>query len=267
VLAVALVGAEKPPACKDNAAVKYLQASAALHQVPMPWSEVAPLLKNWRGVPLDRRVDDLVTAADSALRELHHGSAIEQCDWRLSLEDGLATDTSHRGAARELCALACLSARLRFRAGRDQEAIDDLLAAMTLSRHLSNDTTLASVLIAHTMEQGPVGVLAAHLPGLAPKELDRLALRIDALPAGAVLAESLMSHERISRAALLGEVRTARDRDDLLARLKGTALQAQAPAFLAACDGKWSRRGSPRRGAARRVSFLVGALHVAARAF
>jgi RHS repeat-associated protein len=55
---------------------------------------------------LDPDDEKLVTAADDALVEFHHGAALQRCDWVMSTEDGPLTNTAHRGAIKELVAVA-----------------------------------------------------------------------------------------------------------------------------------------------------------------
>jgi len=73
---------------------------------------------------------------------LHRGAALRHCDWGISYEDGIYALLPRAPAARVLTCLACLRARLRFEAGQYSEAIDDLIAAMTLGRHVSLDRNL-----------------------------------------------------------------------------------------------------------------------------
>ena len=105
-------------------------------------------------------------------------------------EDGPNADTSHRGAVRELIAVAGLRARLRFRDGQLTHATDDVLAAVMAARHLSVDRSLASVLIAHALELGAASLLAQHIPELPAADLLQMAARLDALPAGMTFADS-----------------------------------------------------------------------------
>ena len=63
----------------------------------------------------------------------------------MSYEDGVFALLPHCPAARVLASLACLRARQRFEAGQTAEAIDDLLSAMTLGRHISVDGSLIAV--------------------------------------------------------------------------------------------------------------------------
>jgi hypothetical protein len=221
-----------------NAALKYLRAYAAFRQAKAMPPNAASLIEKYSTASLDVPAAELVAAAEDALRELHHGAALRHCDWAVSSEDGPAADTSHRGVARELIAVAGLRARLRFRDGQAAEAAGDLLAAITLARHLSLDGSLASPLIAHALEQEPANLLAHHLPQLGEVELRRVAARLEALPPGASLADALLSHEKISRGTLTRSVRAARGRGDLITRLTALPMLGSGAAdFLDSCGG------------------------------
>ena len=122
----------------ENAAVKYLRADASLRQsYPLPTDAVPNLQKSVES-PLDVEDEKLVAAADEALVEFHHGAASNRCDWVMSSEDGPLTSTAHRGAIKELVAVAEIRSRLRFRDGDIPGAIDDAVAAMAAARHLSS---------------------------------------------------------------------------------------------------------------------------------
>lgn len=231
-----------PPASRRvsaNAALKYLRAYAAIQQSNGLTPDTSALIENYLTVSLDSQAAKLVAAAEDGLRELHHGAALKYCDWEISSEDGLATDMSHRGAARVLIAVAGLRARLRFGEGRPSEAAADLLDAITLARHLSLDGSLASPLIANTLEQGPVSLLALHLPHLRAGDLRLVAARYNSLPPGEKLADALLSHEKISRELFNHMLEGVGGRDDLIKRLSSLApfKAGGAAEFLDACSG------------------------------
>jgi hypothetical protein len=187
---------------------------------------------------LDRPAEELVSAAGDALRELHEGAALPQASWNIRYQDGATADMSHRAAVRDLAAVAGLRARIRFRDGQPSGAADDLLAAVTAARHLSVDGSLASALIAHTLEWQATTLLAQHLRALPGADLPGLALRVDALPASPTFAAALLAHEAIARRILVGEAQAARDRPDLLARVNALPLLAgRAADIVDACGG------------------------------
>jgi hypothetical protein len=222
-----------------NAALNYFRAYAALHQAKNLPPELPSLLEKYETAPLDQQVSALVIAGEDALREMHHGVALRRCEWKVSVQDGMAADTSHRGVARELVALAGLRARLRFSGGRTADAIDDVLAAITLARHLSIDGSLTSALIAYTIEQGPVNILARHLPQLSFSEIERVISRYNSLPPSARMSDVLLSHERISRGMIEGLLEGANERQDVIKRLTNLYAfrEGGAAEFLDKCGG------------------------------
>jgi hypothetical protein len=72
---------------------------------PLPADAVPNLQKSVES-PLDVEDEKLVAAADEALVEFHHGAASNRCDWVMSSEDGPLANTAHRGAIKELVAVA-----------------------------------------------------------------------------------------------------------------------------------------------------------------
>jgi hypothetical protein len=202
----------------ENAAVKYLRADVALRQSYPLAQDAAPKLEKALESPLDGEDEKVVTAADEALVEFHHGATLKECDWELSFEDGPFANTSHRGAIKELVAVSGLRARLRFREGDLQGAMNDALAAMAAARHLSVDGTLASVLFAHKLENAIAGVLARNLDRFSEAQLNELAIGLRALPNGSSLADAFES-EKVSRNDLLPIAQGAKTRDELIERL------------------------------------------------
>jgi hypothetical protein len=201
-----------------NAAVKYLRADASLRQsYAFPADAVAELQKSLES-PLNVEDEKLIAAADEALVEFHHGAASKRCDWVMSSEDGPLANTAHRGAIKELIAVAEIRSRLRFRDGDMPGAIDDAVAAMTAARHLSVDGSLASVLFAYNLENSVAGILARNLLRLSPAQLRELGTAINALPNGSDLKVALES-EKLNRNDILTSVQGAKDRDDLIAGL------------------------------------------------
>jgi hypothetical protein len=217
------LGAQSLPVEKqliaENAAVKYLRADASLRQsYPLP-PDAAEKLQKAVESPLDAEDERLVAAADEALVEFRHGAAIERCDWVISAEDGPVANTAHRGAIKELIAVAEIRARLRFRDGDTPGAMSDVLAAMAAARHLSVDGSLASVLFAYKLENSVTGVLVQNLLRLSPAQVHELASGLNALPRGSNLSTAFES-ERLGRNDFfLAIVQGAKTRGELIEQL------------------------------------------------
>jgi hypothetical protein len=205
-------------ACKENAALKYLRADLALRQSYPLAPDAALTLEKALEAPLDSDDEKLVTSAGEAFTELRHGSALKNCDWTVSAEDGPLANTSHRGAVRELAALTGIRARIRFRDRDAQGAVEDIVAGLAASRHLSLDGSIASVLIADKLGNMLVEILEHNLNLLSTSQLRELIMRMDALPAGSTL-EQAIEDEKVARNALLQISGGAKSRDQLIDRL------------------------------------------------
>ena len=203
----------------ENAAVKYLRADAALRQsYALPPDAATELLKALDS-PLNGEDEKLVAAADNALVEFHHGASLKRCDWTMSVQDGPLANTAHRGAVKELVAVAGIRARLRFRDGDIDGAMSDALAAIAAARHLSLDGSLASVLFAYGLETAITRLLGLNLYELSPTQLNQLASGLDALPSGSSLASAFKS-EKVERSDLfLSIAHVATSRDGLIQQL------------------------------------------------
>jgi hypothetical protein len=203
----------------ENAAVKYLRADASLRQSYALPSNAAEKLQKAVESPLDAEDERLVAAADEALLEFRHGAAIERCDWVMSAEDGPLASTAHRGAIRELVAVAEIRARLRFRNGDTPGALGDVLAAMAAARHLSVDGSLASVLFAYKLENTVAGVLVQNLVRFSPAQLHELSSGLNALPRGSNLSTALESEKLSRNDFLLAIIQGAKTRGELVEQL------------------------------------------------
>jgi hypothetical protein len=216
------LGAQVPPVENqpntENAAVKYLRADASLRQSYALPPDAAAKLQRAVESPLDVEDEKLVAAADEALVELHHGATIQGCNWEMSAEDGPLANTAHRGAIKELVAVAEIRARLRFRDGNTRGAMDDALAAMAAARHLSVDGSIASVLFAYRLENSVSGVLVQNLLRLSPTQLQELANGLNASASGSNLSTAFES-EKLSRNDLFAVVQGAKSRDELIEHL------------------------------------------------
>lgn len=198
-----------------NAAVKYLRADAALRQSYAMAPDAATKLEGALGSPLDDKDQEIVAAAGEALVEFHHAAALKSCDWIMSIEDGPAANTAHRGAVRELVAVAGIRARLRFRGGDSQRAMSDALAAIAAARHLSLDGSLASVLISYRLENEITKVLAENLHQFSQPQLGELLSGLGALPTGSNLGTALEA-EKVGRNDFLAIAQHAKNRNELI---------------------------------------------------
>jgi hypothetical protein len=236
--------AAAPPDAGANAALKYWQAFATLPTFSK--AEQNKLNAECLSMPLDAHARELVARADYALRMMGRGAAIRHCDWGIGWEDGVYVRLPQAQAARALSALACLRARLRFEEGRHAEAGDDVVAAMTLGRHVSQGASFIMVLVGYSIEHRMSEALAAHLPRLNAGTVKGLQARLGALPPFGSQAASLRACEGETLDWFVREVKAAKDQESLLALLRPLLKLADerrpspekaAAAFLKECGG------------------------------
>jgi hypothetical protein len=234
------------PNLGGNAALKYWQAFATLPMLTE--AEQSKLNAEIRTMPLDGHAKELVTKAYYALQKMHRGAALPRCDWAIGWEEeGLNNLLPHAQASRVLGSLACLRARLRFEEGRNGEAIEDLIAAMTLGRHVSLDGSLVTILLGYQIEHQMSETLALHLPNLDAKTVKALKKRLDALPHGGSLASGVREEQTLETGWFVRQVKEAKDKETLLSLLspllgseeagKGRDLAERARSFLDECGG------------------------------
>jgi hypothetical protein len=210
MLVLALPGepasAAAPPDLAANAALKYWQAFASLPR--LTGAEEKKLNEECVMMPLDDHARELVAKADYALKMVHAGAALPRCEWAIGFEEGVSTRLPHAEAARALSALACLRARIRFEEVRDAEAVEDIVDALTLGRHVSQDGYLVSILVRYAIEGRMGETLATHLPHLNAQMVKDLRTRLDSLPPGGSTAAAVRDEEK---AGLDWLVRTIKD--------------------------------------------------------
>jgi hypothetical protein len=236
--------AEAPSDLGANAALKYWQAFAALPKFTD--AEQTRLISEHLTMPLDTQAREIVSKAEYALRMMHHAAALPRCDWGIDWEaDGIEVLLPQMTAARVLSSLACLRARERFEEGGSAEAIDDMVAALTLGRHVSADGSLIGVLVGYSIEGRTNDAIALDLPKLDSGMIKNLKTRLDALPQGGTPAKALRTCEEKTLDWFIRKVKATKDKESLLAFLNWIGISegkdrdsgAKARAFLAECGG------------------------------
>lgn len=209
------VSADSGPDLGANAALEYWQAFAQLPSLTHP--EQNKLASECVTMPLDAHARERVTQSAYALQMLHYGTALRRCDWGIGPEEGINTLLPHADGAHVLSALACLRARLRFEDGRNAEALDDLVAALTLGRHASAQGLNIMLLVGHGIERRVDETLALYLPRLSAVALTDLHARLQALPPGGTAATALAVEEKFDVDWLTRKLKEMKDQASLSA--------------------------------------------------
>jgi len=184
-------------------------------------------------------------------------------------EEGVFTRLPQAEAARVMATLVCLRARMRFEAGQSAEALDDIVAGMTLSRHCSLTGTNIMLLSGYAIEHRMIEALALHIPRLDPKIIPDLKKRIVAIPAGLSLADALATEEQYFLDWFIRIVKKAKDKESLMALLafidnepegKPRGSGEKTRAFIEECGGNAEgvfRRAEETRESYREVTKML----------
>ncbi len=235
--------ADGPPGSAGNAALKYWQAFSTL---PKFTDAEQAKIHEYLTSPLDDQARQLVAQADYALTMLHEGAAQRSCDWGVSPEEGIYVRFPQAPASRVLAALACLRARIRFEEGKNDQAVDDIVAAMTLGRHMSLTGTNIMLLVGYAIEHVAIETLAHDLSKLDAGLIKGLRMRLAALPAGMNTAMATETEETFLLDWFIRQVKGAKDAESLVKALdfinnepegqrRGSANKARA--FIEECGG------------------------------
>ena len=219
LLPLGSASADAPSDLGANAALKYWQAFAQLPTLTE--AEQHKLSAECLTMPLDAHAREMVSSAAYALRMMHSGASLPRCDWAIDWKDeGIEALLPQLSAGRALSSLACLRARLRFQEGRTAEAIDDLVDALTLGRHVSLDGSLIGILVSYAIEGRVSETLALNLTKLDAKTIQDLKSRLGALPqAGTPTAGLVPFEEKTSLDWSIRKVKEAKDKESLVAFL------------------------------------------------
>jgi hypothetical protein len=242
VLPVEFALADAAPDTGGNAALKYWQAFATM---PKLTDADQNRLAEYSDKPLDAQARESVSQAEYALQMMHRGAALRRCNWGITYEDGVFVRLPQANAARVLSTFARLRARMRFEEGRSAEAIDDLVAGVTLGRHVSLEGGFITMLVGYQIEHRLTETLALYLPRLDAKAMKDLETRLDALPPFGSQAKALLACERETLDWFIRKVKESKDKESLLAFLSWVGISEgkdrdageKARAFLQECGG------------------------------
>jgi hypothetical protein len=172
-----------------NAALKYWEA---FNFLPPRDEAEQQRLADWRTTPLDDAARKLIEHSNKSFLFLRRGAAQPRCDWALDYADGIELLLPHLEKARSISLLACLQARIALEDNRPADALDDLLAAMTMSRHVA-DPIMICQLVDCADELHLSDAIALLLPKLDPSTTKHLAERLEGLPQAAPLDRTMVT--------------------------------------------------------------------------
>jgi hypothetical protein len=174
--------ADAPGVNKDTAANAALYYWQAFQAMPTFDAEKEKRVEDWKEGPPPAELQKFLAGDAGFLRLLHRGARQPRCEWGLVYEDGEHMFFVHVQPARQLAKWACRRARARFEAGQHRGGVDDVIAALTLARHVGSDPAFISILVQYSMENYILQEVAPYLPRMDAAALSDLAARLESLP-------------------------------------------------------------------------------------
>jgi hypothetical protein len=227
-----------------NAALLYWQAFATM---PRLTDAEQTKLGEYLTGPLDARGKEIVTHAAYALHMMRLGARLPRCDWGVPYEEGIHVELPHANGARVLANLACIHARMRIAEGQNADALEDIVAGLTLGRHIGKDGVFIMTLTGYAIELRVGETLAHYLPKLDSTTIKALKRRLVELPPGGDLTNGMSYEEKSFLDWFIRKVKEAKNKEDLQALLlplfhtegvgKDGAAAKEVRAFLEACGG------------------------------
>jgi hypothetical protein len=147
---------------------------------------------------------------------MRRGAAAPRCDWTVPPDRGIELSVSNADGALTLASLACLRARLRLEEGQTTEATEDIGAALTLARHVSQDGTLDGLWAGYQAERRGGEALALALPRLDARTIKDMKARLAALPARGSAGAAALRMEETLLDWVVGEVEETTDKEGLV---------------------------------------------------
>ena len=178
----------------NNAALAYWQAFALLPELDE--QREAARKRALAGGPIDPAAIEIVESCAYAMQQMHRGAGIPHCNWGPDVEAGVDVQLPYVAKSRELARFACLRAQVRFEQQRPAEAIDGLIATMTLGRHIAADGILISLLVGIAIDDLAIETAASYLPSLTDDHLSSLTQKLDALDEGKNMGHAMRMEKK-----------------------------------------------------------------------
>lgn len=147
--------------------------------------------------PLDRGALDLVMQQAKAIALARRAASMPPAEWAIDGDAQRMVDLANRGP--RLSALLVLQARHEFRDGQTKQGLDDVVAAMALSRHFATDATIMAKLVETAAWRPAADVLAQQLPSLPKDVVAALPARLAKLPPSPTMRETIIAEKAYAK--------------------------------------------------------------------
>src|SRR5579859_7792453 len=195
-----------------NPALRYWEAFMMAQQVPKETRDFLLTSNNWVGQRLPAKVGEMLSSYNQEFRLIRAAAhATVPWDWGLDISEGPELLLPHLAQAKAASKVVELRVAWDLQNGKQAEARDDLLAVLALSRNISHDGTLISVLVEIAMENILISTVAQNYYAFTPETLQEIVEGFAAAPERGTVAESIATGERSFANWFAQKVQEARD--------------------------------------------------------
>ena len=170
--------------------------------------EVAPRLdendrdyldtNQWKAPHLDEHFGKLVAEYDNTFRLVRQAAQSKvPCDWGIDWSTGPATLLPELGQAKVVAIAANWRVKWDLQNGCQDDAREDLVAALALGRNATRDGTLISVLVQQAIESILCSSFAENFGRFNPEQWPKIVDGMDACPARGTVADTITSEKSI----------------------------------------------------------------------
>ena len=177
------------PRTNINPALLYWQAASLIPSLTESDHDHV-FTNDWRGRPLDARVEALLSRYDSAFNLMRQARQQQvPCDWGYDLSKGPELELPGLAKAKSLAQASRLRVRWHLEQGRPDAAREDFLASFVMGRQLSRDGLLISALVQLAIENIMASSIAENWFRFPSKTLDEVMVGIRTGPARGTMLE------------------------------------------------------------------------------
>lgn len=169
--------------------------------------EVAPHLEQdtdylytneWKAPHLDAHFGELVSQYDDTFQLVRQAAYSKvPCDWGIDWSTGPFTLLPQLAQAKGLGRAASWRVKWDLQNGRQDDAREDLLAAVALGRNITRDGTLISVLVQFSIENMVYSSVAENFSRFSTEQLQKIVDGMEAGPARGTVADTLTTERSI----------------------------------------------------------------------
>lgn len=147
---------------------------------------------------LDEQFGKLVAEYDNTFQLVRQAADSKvPCDWGIDWSSGPSTLLPHLAQAKSVERAAGWRVKWDLQNGRQDDAREDLLAAVALGRNLTRDGTLISVLLQFSIENMVYSSVAGNFSRFSPEQLQKIVDGLDAGPARGTVTDALTTERAI----------------------------------------------------------------------